>query len=187
MAYVITPDEIDFAAYERETDAQQKVKPASQYVQELIDRIRNPIKAPRALMPWHKTHNLIQFRPGEVTCWGGANGNGKSLVTGQVGLSLCAQDEKVGLASKEKALPIRLSGGEQQRLCIARAVVHRPAILLADEPSANLDRAYALDIMELFKSFHQVGVTVVISAHDESLMADYASRILRLSNGQFAA
>ena len=101
MAYVITPDEIDFAAYERETDAQQKVKPASQYVQELIDRIRNPIKAPRALMPWHKTHNLIQFRPGEVTCWGGANGNGKSLVTGQVGLSLCAQDEKVGLASFE--------------------------------------------------------------------------------------
>ena len=95
--------------------------------------------------------------------------------------------EKVGLASKEKALPIRLSGGEQQRLCIARAVVHRPAILLADEPSANLDRAYALDIMELFKSFHQVGVTVVMSAHDESLMADYASRILRLSNGQFAA
>ena len=95
--------------------------------------------------------------------------------------------EKVGLASKEKALPIRLSGGEQQLLCIARAVVHRPAILLADEPSANLDRAYALDIMELFKSFHQVGVTVVISAHDESLMADYASRILRLSNGQFAA
>ena len=95
--------------------------------------------------------------------------------------------EKVGLASKEKALPIRLSGGQQQRLCIARAVVHRPAILLADEPSANLDRAYALDIMELFKSFHQVGVTVVISAHDESLMADYASRILRLSNGQFAA
>ena len=92
MAYVITPDEIDFNLYMRETDAQQKVKPASQYVQELIDRIRNPIKAPRALMPWHKTHNLIQFRPGEVTCWGGANGNGKSLVTGQVGLSLCAQD-----------------------------------------------------------------------------------------------
>lgn len=101
MAYVITPDEIDFNLYMRETDAQQKVKPASQYVQELIDRIRNPIKAPRALMPWHKTHNLIQFRPGEVTCWGGANGNGKSLVTGQVGLSLCAQDEKVGLASFE--------------------------------------------------------------------------------------
>ncbi|MOA33593.1 Cell division ATP-binding protein FtsE [compost metagenome] len=84
-------------------------------------------------------------------------------------------------------MPIRLSGGEQQRLCIARAVVHRPSILLADEPSANLDRAYALDIMELFKSFHQVGVTVLISAHDETLMEDYGRRIIRLREGQFAA
>jgi cell division transport system ATP-binding protein len=95
--------------------------------------------------------------------------------------------DKVGLLSKEKTMPIRLSGGEQQRLCIARAVVHRPSVLLADEPSANLDRAYALDIMELFKSFHQVGVTVIISAHDESLMEDYGRRILRLREGQFAA
>ncbi|AXK40801.1 cell division ATP-binding protein FtsE [Crenobacter cavernae] len=95
--------------------------------------------------------------------------------------------DKVGLAGKEKTAPVRLSGGEQQRLCIARAVVHRPAILLADEPSANLDRAYALDIMELFKSFHQVGVTVLVSAHDETLMEDYGRRILRLREGQFAA
>lgn len=95
--------------------------------------------------------------------------------------------DKVGLLGREKSMPIRLSGGEQQRLCIARAVVHRPSILLADEPSANLDRAYALDIMELFKSFHQVGVTVVISAHDESLMEDYGRRIIRLREGQFAA
>lgn len=95
--------------------------------------------------------------------------------------------DKVGLLGKEKSMPVRLSGGEQQRLCIARAVVHRPSILLADEPSANLDRAYALDIMELFKSFHQVGVTVIISAHDETLMEDYGRRILRLREGQFAA
>ena len=95
--------------------------------------------------------------------------------------------DKVGLLGKEKTNPIRLSGGEQQRLCIARAVVHRPSILLADEPSANLDRAYALDIMELFKSFHQVGATVVISAHDETLMADYGRRIIRLAHGAFAA
>ncbi|WP_028536824.1 cell division ATP-binding protein FtsE [Paludibacterium yongneupense] len=95
--------------------------------------------------------------------------------------------DKVGLLGKEKMMPVRLSGGEQQRLCIARAVVHRPTLLLADEPSANLDRAYALDIMELFKSFHQVGVTVVISAHDESLMEDYGRRIIRLREGQFAA
>lgn len=95
--------------------------------------------------------------------------------------------DKVGLQGKEKAMPIGLSGGEQQRLCIARAVVHRPAILLADEPSANLDRAYALDIMELFKSFHQVGVTVLISAHDETLMEDYGRRIIRLREGRFAS
>lgn len=93
--------------------------------------------------------------------------------------------DKVGLGGKEKLNPVSLSGGEQQRLCIARAVVHRPTILLADEPTGNLDRAYALDIMELFKSFHQVGVTIVISAHDETLMADYGRRILRLKGGQF--
>lgn len=95
--------------------------------------------------------------------------------------------DKVGLNGKEKLNPISLSGGEQQRLCIARAVVHRPTILLADEPTGNLDRAYALDIMELFKSFHQVGVTIIISAHDETLMADYGRRILRLKEGQFTA
>ncbi len=95
--------------------------------------------------------------------------------------------DKVGLSGKEKLNPVALSGGEQQRLCIARAVVHRPAILLADEPTANLDRDYAHDILELFKSFHQVGVTLVISAHDESLMADYGRRILRLKHGQFTA
>lgn len=95
--------------------------------------------------------------------------------------------DKVGLSGKEKLNPISLSGGEQQRLCIARAVVHRPAILLADEPTANLDRDNAHDILELFKSFHQVGVTLVISAHDETLMADYGRRILRLKHGQFTA
>lgn len=93
--------------------------------------------------------------------------------------------DKVNLLGKEKVAPIQLSGGEQQRLCIARAVVHRPAILLADEPSANLDRDCALDIMELLQSFHQSGVTVLISAHDETLMEDYGRRILRLQAGQF--
>ncbi|MFH4354386.1 MAG: ATP-binding cassette domain-containing protein [Neisseriaceae bacterium] len=93
---------------------------------------------------------------------------------------------KVGLEGKEKNSPISLSGGEQQRLCIARAVVHQPGILIADEPSANLDRSYALDIMELFASFHKAGTTVIISAHDESLMADYARRIIRLREGKFS-
>ena len=101
MANFITPDDIDFAQYEQETDAQQKVKSAAVWVQELIDRIRSPIKQPRAVMPWRKTHSLIAFRPGEVTIWGGANGNGKSLVTGQVALSLLSQDQKVCIASFE--------------------------------------------------------------------------------------
>ena len=95
--------------------------------------------------------------------------------------------EKVGLSGREKDDPNGLSGGEQQRLCIARAVVHQPSLLIADEPSANLDRAYALDIMELFKTFHEAGTTVIVAAHDETLMADYGHRILRLQEGRFAA
>lgn len=101
MAEFLSPEDIDFAAYERETEAKQKVKSAAIYVHELIDRIQNPRRANHALMPWFKTHPCIQFRPGEVTVWGGANGNGKSLVTGQVALSLCAQDERVCIASFE--------------------------------------------------------------------------------------
>lgn len=95
--------------------------------------------------------------------------------------------EKVGLSGREQADPVTLSGGEQQRLCIARAVVHQPGLLIADEPSANLDRAYALDIMELFSSFHKTGTTVIVAAHDETLMADYGHRILRLREGNFCS
>lgn len=101
MAQIILADDIDFSVYETETDSKQKVKPASLYVQELIDRINSPRVTKHRFMPWGKTHRLIQFRPGEVTVWGGPNGSGKSLVTGQVALSLCAQDEKVGVASFE--------------------------------------------------------------------------------------
>lgn len=98
---MIFADEIDFASYEQETDAQQKVKPAGLWIQELMERIKSPVKAVQAVMPWRKTHGMVQFRPGEVTVWGGANGNGKSLVTGQIALSLCAQGEKVCIASFE--------------------------------------------------------------------------------------
>lgn len=92
---------------------------------------------------------------------------------------------EVGLGDKIFINPKQLSGGEQQRLCIARAIVHRPKILLADEPTANLDRNNALKILELFKMFHKGGVTIVISAHDESILSDYGKRVIRLSNGQF--
>ena len=95
--------------------------------------------------------------------------------------------DKVGLLAKEKAYPVRLSGGEQQRLAIARAIVHRPAVLLADEPTGNLDAAYAAEIGELFRSFNQVGVTVVIATHDESLAARLKPRRIALKEGRVAA
>jgi cell division transport system ATP-binding protein len=95
--------------------------------------------------------------------------------------------DKVGLLKKEKAMPVALSGGERQRLCIARAVVHRPSILIADEPTGNLDVEYARDIMTMFTSFNQVGVTVMIATHDASLLEDTQHRILLLKQGKLAA
>ena len=92
--------------------------------------------------------------------------------------------DKVGLLAHEKALPITLSGGEQQRLCIARAVVHRPSILLADEPTGNLDAAYAAEIGELFRAFNQVGATVVIATHDGQLAERLAPRLITARFGR---
>ena len=95
--------------------------------------------------------------------------------------------DKVGLLQKEKAYPVTLSGGEQQRLAIARAIVHRPAILLADEPTGNLDAAYAAELGELFRSFNQVGVTVVIATHDEPFATSLDPRVIALRQGQVVA
>ncbi len=92
--------------------------------------------------------------------------------------------DKVGLLGKEKARPITLSGGEQQRLCIARAVVSRPALLLADEPTANLDSAYARDIMDMFRAFNEVGVTLLIATHDLDLVHQYGGRQIDLAHGR---
>jgi cell division transport system ATP-binding protein len=91
--------------------------------------------------------------------------------------------DKVGLLSREKANPIALSGGEQQRLCIARAIVTRPDILLADEPTGNLDAEYSSEILNIFKSFHQVGVTLLISTHDQSVLQRFPARALHLDHG----
>ena len=93
--------------------------------------------------------------------------------------------DKVGLLNREKANPVTLSGGEQQRLCIARAVVNRPGILLADEPTANLDAAYADEILEMFNSFNQVGVTVLVATHDRQLIGKWQRRALTLDHGRF--
>ena len=95
--------------------------------------------------------------------------------------------DKVGLLKREKSNPIALSGGEQQRLCIARAIVNRPSILLADEPTGNLDTEYSTEIMNIFKSFHQVGVTLLISTHDEAILRQYPARALALKAGALVA
>jgi cell division transport system ATP-binding protein len=95
--------------------------------------------------------------------------------------------DKVGLLPREKANPITLSGGEQQRLCIARAIVTRPAILLADEPTGNLDSEYSGEILNIFKSFHQVGVTLLISTHDQRTLQEFPARILPLKQGGLQA
>jgi cell division transport system ATP-binding protein len=90
--------------------------------------------------------------------------------------------EKVGLLERTKALPLELSGGEQQRVAIARAIVNRPQIILADEPTANLDRAAADRVLDALRAFHAVGVTCVISTHDEQVL-DTAGRVIRLEHG----
>ena len=94
--------------------------------------------------------------------------------------------DKVGLLERERARPMALSGGEQQRLCIARAVVNRPAILIADEPTSNLDGDSARRVLDLFHSFHQVGVTVLVATHDPAAAADMAPRLLSLARGRLS-
>ncbi|CAN4268365.1 FtsE Predicted ATPase involved in cell division [Methylophilaceae bacterium] len=94
--------------------------------------------------------------------------------------------DKVGLLNREKCMPITLSGGEQQRLAIARAVVSKPAILIADEPTGNLDKVYAADIVALFKAFQQVGVTVIIATHDALGQASQENKVLHLNQGRLS-
>ena len=91
--------------------------------------------------------------------------------------------EKVGLGDRANAQPLALSGGEQQRVSIARAIVNRPQVILADEPTANLDRASANKVLDALKAFNSVGVTCLISSHDE-VMLDAAARVIHLNQGQ---
>ncbi len=94
--------------------------------------------------------------------------------------------DKVGLLPREKSNPIELSGGEQQRLAIARAVVNRPALLIADEPTANLDAESAALIVDVLVGFNRVGVTILIASHDDRLVQRYGGRVLRLEQGSIA-
>jgi cell division transport system ATP-binding protein len=91
--------------------------------------------------------------------------------------------DKVGLLDKAKSEPLSLSGGEQQRAAIARAIVNRPQIILADEPTANLDRGNANKVLDALRAFHGVGVTCLISTHDEPTLGS-ASRVIHLDQGR---
>jgi cell division transport system ATP-binding protein len=102
----------------------------------------------------------------------------------EIGKRTRAALNKVKMLPREKALPITLSGGEQQRVSIARAVVNRPPILLADEPTGNLDPDLSDDIMHLFQQFHQVGVTVLIASHAIDLITRFNKRIITLEHGR---
>ena len=94
--------------------------------------------------------------------------------------------DKVGLLSKEKLNPVQLSGGEQQRIGIARAVVHTPRILLADEPTGNLDPELSAEIMTLFEDFRNVGVSVLVATHDIALISSMGERVLTLDHGRLS-
>lgn len=92
--------------------------------------------------------------------------------------------DRVGLLRLQKMLPAQLSGGEQQRVGIARAVVHKPALLIADEPTGNLDPALSAEVMGLFQQFNQAGVSVLIATHDLALIAGMKHRIVMLKGGR---
>ena len=104
----------------------------------------------------------------------------------EIGRRVRAALDKVGLLGKEKFYPLELSGGEQQRVGIARAVVHKPVLLLADEPTGNLDPALSREIMGLFDAFQKVGVTVLVASHDLDLIASMPHRVLTLQHGRLA-
>ncbi len=105
----------------------------------------------------------------------------------EIGRRVRAALDKVGLLDRERANPVTLSGGEQQRVGIARAVAGRPKILLADEPTGNLDPELSAEIMRLFESFNQVGVTVLIASHDLALISRLRHRILTLRDGRLVS
>jgi cell division transport system ATP-binding protein len=105
----------------------------------------------------------------------------------EIGRRVRAALDKVNLLNREKAFPVTLSGGEQQRVGIARAVVSKPPVVVADEPTGNLDPELSEEIMNLFQQFNQVGVTLLIATHDISLVHKMHQRVITLNAGQLVA
>ena len=92
--------------------------------------------------------------------------------------------QQVGLQHRMEAFPVQLSGGEQQRVAIARALMNAPAILLADEPTGNLDRALSIEVMDIFRDINAAGTTVVMATHDQELITYVNRRVVQLQQGQ---
>jgi cell division transport system ATP-binding protein len=104
--------------------------------------------------------------------------------TKEIGKRVRAALDQVGLLGREQSLPLEMSTGEQQRVGIARAVVSKPPVLIADEPTGNLDPDLSIDVMNIFRRFNEVGVTVVIASHDLYLLEHFPVRRVRLEDGR---
>ncbi len=102
----------------------------------------------------------------------------------EIGKRVRAALDQVGLLAREQALPLELSTGEQQRVGIARAVVSKPPVLIADEPTGNLDPELSLEVMQIFRRFNEVGVTVLVASHDIRLLERFGLRRVRLEAGR---
>lgn len=151
---------------------------------------RNLNKVPRRRIPWHRRevgvifqdHKLLQDRTvfDNVALPLVITGMGHREVRRRVHAAL----DQVDLLHKERAQPITLSGGEQQRVGIARAIVNRPPLVIADEPTGNLDPGLSREILNLFQRFNQVGVTVLVASHDHRLIRETGRPVLSLQDGR---
>jgi cell division transport system ATP-binding protein len=151
---------------------------------------RNLTRLKRAQIPYHRRevgmifqdHRLLHDRTvfDNVAMPLVVTGLGHNEVSRRVRAAL----DKVGLLNRERAYPVTLSGGEQQRVGIARAVVSKPPVVLADEPTGNLDAELSQEIMALFERFNQVGVTLLIATHDLQLIRRLGKRTLVLNSGR---
>ena len=153
---------------------------------------RNLTKLPRRRIPWFRREIGVVFQDHKLLFDRTVYDNVALplIVTGtddkEIPKRVRAALEMVGLLDKERMLPVTLSGGEQQRVGIARAVVNKPPLLLADEPTGNLDSKLADEILDLFLDFHHHGVTVLIATHDLHLIDRARRRVIELNHGELA-
>ena len=153
---------------------------------------QNLAKIPRRKIPYHRRNVGMIFQDHQLLFDRTVFDNValplviSGLSHQEIGKKVRASLDKVGLLTKERAYPITLSGGEQQRVGIARAVVNKPPLLLADEPTGNLDPELSREIMSIFEQFSQVGVTVLIASHDIDLITHLPYRVLTLKNARLS-